>query len=815
MTKFLLGTAAIITLVGVDCAAAADLRAKAPPASPAVHNWTGFYIGATAGATWGSYDPETSTAGGAYLDAASAAAVNAAGIQSIKPSGFAAGIEGGYNWQTGSLLLGVEADLQAVHLNGATNSGAVIYPGTPAGKSFTITSYGNADWLLTARPRVGFVAPNHWLFYATGGLALTRLQSDYSFIDDNGPAEETGKLDSVRAGYAVGGGVEAPLTDRLSLKAEYLHVDFANAAGAVTANSLATAFPGQVFTHSGDLKADLVRAGLNYRFGGSRTRPTSDAILPFKVPPWKAQPPLNTAWEFEAGVRVWFSSGSIGAANPLLGFPPPPSDLVSRLIYSGLDAVSGEAFARVDHASGFFVKGNLGAGGVGRGQLNDEDFYADSPAYSNTRSSASGHIGYATIDFGYNFLTAPGAKVGAFVGYNYYAQAINTHGCSQIAGSDICAPASPSNLLVITENNNFNSLRVGLSSEAMLSDRLKLTADAAYVPWVNYTGLDDHLLRQLLLLQSASSGDGVMLEGMLDYNITNAWSVGVGGRYWAWNMNTGGETFDELAGSSASSTQLARYTSERYGMFVQSNYKWGDVTPVAAAPASTAAPMNWTGFYLGGNMGGGWSFGNWSDPFGSAPSGVGGTNIAGFGDTTQATGPLGGGQIGANWQTGPWVFGAQADAAVTNMRGENTCFSGIGGINCQHAVNFLGTITGRVGYAWDRSLAYVKGGGAWTDTTYNLLGNTADKRTILALGTGSTSLTEWGWTLGGGLEYALTDHWTAFAEYDYIGIGSVTVPFPTVARINSQSINVKQSVDFFKLGVNYKFDWAAPVVAKD
>ena len=67
-------------------------------------------------------------------------------------------------------------------------------------------------------------------------------------------------------------------------------------------------------------------------------------------------------------------------------------------------------------------------------------------------------------------------------------------------------------------------------------------------------------------------------------------------------------------------------------------------------------------------------------------------------------------------------LGVQADASAADMRGENTCFSGLGGINCQHTVNSLSTISGRVGYAWDRSLAYVKGGGAWTDTNLRSVG---------------------------------------------------------------------------------------------
>ena len=91
--------------------------------------------------------------------------------------------------------------------------------------------------------------------------------------------------------------------------------------------------------------------------------------------------------------------------------------------------------------------------------------------------------------------------MGPFVGYNYYTQAIDTFGCTQVAGSTPCSTAFPAALLGLTERDSFNSLRVGLSSEVMLTERLRLTADAAYVPWVSFSGTDDHLLRQLLLLE--------------------------------------------------------------------------------------------------------------------------------------------------------------------------------------------------------------------------------------------------------------------------------------------------------------------------
>jgi opacity protein-like surface antigen len=806
----LVASAAAAILIGAGSACAGDAGSLLSAAGP--YNWSGFYGGVAAGAAFGHYNQQTSTIGDGYMGAAQAAAVTAAGAETIKPSGFTTGVEGGYNWQVGNVVFGFEADLQAVHLNGATSSGLVPYPGAPR-FGFTVTSYANSDWLLTARPRVGFVAPNHWLFYATGGLAVAGLRSDFSFIDNAFPAEEAGKVDAAIVGYAAGGGIEAPLMDRLSLKAEYLHVGFPSTAGAETANNLVPTFPAQVFTHSSELQADIFRVGLNYRFGETGA-PWNAAPIPLKAPAI-APPLLFTGWQVETGVRLWLSSGSIGAPQPLLNTPGPI--LASRLIYSDLNGVSGETFARVDHSSGVFVKGNLGAGAITNGKLNDEDFPAG-PVYSNTLSNASGHIGYATIDLGYDVFRSPNAKLGPFVGYNYYTQAINTYGCSQVAGSTICAPAFPSGLLGLTENDAFNSLRVGLSSEVMITNRLRLTVDAAYLPVVTFSGLDNHLLRQLLLPEASGSGDGVMFEAVLDYNITDAWRVGVGGRYWAWNVNTGTATFDFLGVPGPATVEPARFTTERYGVFLQSSYRWDDSPPLPYAigaamltKAPIAAPewINWSGFYIGGNLGGGFSDGSWADPFPSTIGPRGFVNVAGFGDETHATGPLGGGQIRANWQIGHWVVGVEADAGTAHIRGENTCFSGIGGINCMHQVNAVASVTGRAGFAWDRSLLYVKGGGAGTDVTYSPLGNT----NALALGTGRTTLDLWGWTAGAGIEYALTNHWTTFAEYDHIGLPTTVVPFPSVAVISANTISVRQSIDLFKLGVNYKFDLASLAAA--
>ena len=702
---------------------AAELPLKAPPAiADAVYNWSGFHVGVSVGGAWGDFDPRTSASTGGFYNAAIVGQINGAGAQTISPTGFSAGVQAGYDWQIGRFVVGVEGGFDALHLTGSANGSAIRFATEPA-RQFVLTSYARSDGLFTLRPRVG-IAANNWLFYATGGLALANIEGDLLFTGSGG-ALQSATIDENKFGYAVGGGAEWGLNDRLSAKVEYLRASFDRVIASQTASNV----PTQRFTQSDTMSANLVRFGLNYRFGGDRPLAISASNEP-SVDKWPG-------WELQAGSRVWLSSGRAGAPQPL--FTPDGSRMLSRLTFTDLDGVSGEIFGRLDHRSGFFAKGFLGAGGITSGSLNDEDF-PGGDVYSNTLSRANGHIGYGTIDAGYAFLRTPTAKLGAFVGYNYYAEDINAYGCQQLAGSSTCGTGFPANFLGITQDGHYNAVRLGLNSQVMLNEQLKLTTDVAYLPWVDFAGQDDHNARQLLLPEHASAGNGVMMETVLDYTINNAWSVGLGGRYWAYNMKNGTTTFDFLGTAPPYIVEPTRSSSERYGVFVQSSYKWGDASPASAAALpvkAPQAPVNWTGLYVGGHIGGGVSRESWSDPFPSRPGIsfpgiVFGPDVAGFGDTIRSGGPLGGLQLGANYQIGRWVLGVESSLSAADLRGENTCFSGLGGVNCQSAIDAIGTAMGRVGVTWDRSLIYVKAGGAWANTNYSLLGNTG----ALSLGTG-------------------------------------------------------------------------------
>jgi outer membrane immunogenic protein len=266
---------------------------------------------------------------GTYLFApADFAAVAAAGAQNLRPTGFTGGAQAGYNWQSGHWLLGIETGLDFVHLNGAANSpSAVPYAvGPNAGfvinnqfvrfNEFTINSDANIDWLYTLRPRVGY-AQNNWLFYATGGLALTSLQGNFTYSEGIIPFGTSGLIQTASrtaftAGYTFGGGVEVALTDRLSAKAEVLDVRFPDQL-APQVFSQTPSHLLQPFKQTFGLQADLVRFGLNYRFGGPEQGPDDFPILPFKALPQKAPPPAFSDWAVEFGARTWLSSGRYGA----------------------------------------------------------------------------------------------------------------------------------------------------------------------------------------------------------------------------------------------------------------------------------------------------------------------------------------------------------------------------------------------------------------------------------------------------------------------------------------------------------------------
>lgn len=206
----------------------------------------------------------------------------------------------------------------------------------------------------------------------------------------------------------------------------------------------------------------------------------------------------------------------------------------------------------------------------------------------------------------------------------------------------------------------------------------------------------------------------------------------------------------------------------------------------AAAPVPYVAPVyNWTGFYAGVNLGWGWGEGDGTIGI----AGIGTGPVSGDGD-----GVFGGVQVGYNWQNGAFVFGVEADIQISGGSGDVTGSPGAATLTADADTPWFGTIRARLGYAHDRWLWYVTGGGAYGKS--ELSGTVSGPFG----GSFSTSETYWAWTVGAGFETALWDRWTAKLEYLYIGSPS-DVPVPP----GTTFIDGDAHTHVVRAGLNYRF----------
>jgi outer membrane immunogenic protein len=166
---------------------------------------------------------------------------------------------------------------------------------------------------------------------------------------------------------------------------------------------------------------------------------------------------------------------------------------------------------------------------------------------------------------------------------------------------------------------------------------------------------------------------------------------------------------------------------------------------------------NWSGFYLGVNGGGGW----------------------GDSDSSNGFRGLVGGTVGYNYQVSQAVFGLEGDIDWSDLGHNGNCSA----FSCETRNNWLSTVRGRVGYAFDRFMPYITGGVAFGDI-----------KTSVA-GIGDTNATRTGWTVGGGLEAAIAGPWTAKVEYLHVDLGSGDSPV-------GSSENFK--TDIVRAGINYR-----------
>lgn len=226
---------------------------------PPPFSWTGFYAGLNAGYAWGDMDYSLA-AGGAWVGVGGDPAWLAAnGSPNIDANGFIGGVQAGYNWQSGNIVLGLETDISWLSAEGERATGNLI---RPSGFPTSFTETASVDWLFTLRARLGMTLGTNLLVYATGGLAVADVNVSQTLGFPAVPGVATYAVTETRTGWTLGAGLEWALNRNWTLKGEYLYVDLGSSSGG-SAISTATTF---THSHAVDMSLNIVRAGINYKF---------------------------------------------------------------------------------------------------------------------------------------------------------------------------------------------------------------------------------------------------------------------------------------------------------------------------------------------------------------------------------------------------------------------------------------------------------------------------------------------------------------------------------------------------------------------
>jgi opacity protein-like surface antigen len=568
----------VVLLSTATAASAAGLPVKAPP-PPALWDWTGFYLG---GHTGGALDlSNVSNPYGPTLFG-----------DGIRSPGPLLGAQIGYDRQSGPWVFGGQADITRANLNGtftclqpALGLGPLPPSNIPGfmGGAYGATCQVQPRWFGTVTGRVGLATgpQGNVLLYAKGGLAWMQGSVDIAVNNiragTDGPPNALTSSRFGQWGWTAGAGLEYALSGNWSVMVEYDYLGFGRH-GLETPDApiIISGVPGVSGSSAPDGRGagisqaiHVMKLGVNYRFG-DRTAPWPSAApagLTFPAP-------VASGFAVEFGTRYVHGWGRY--QQDLAGSPPMPVN-ISRLTWDQLQTNGAELFARIDTPQNFVVKGMLGGGGGNNGHINDEDWGLQQPfqgnaqsvfPYQNSIAAVSSNVRYFTVDAGYNWFQQPAYRLTPFVGYSYLEQHMET---PKTLAYIMYSPAAVTDTLGLGQDNNWRALRIGAAADVVLAPRVHLNAEAAYLPFVRYHGHDDH--GPGALSPQWGSGDGVQLEAILSYDLTDKLNVGVGGRYWAFWIPDGQNANYATGGTGAVGAQA--FSAEQAAVFVQASYKFG------------------------------------------------------------------------------------------------------------------------------------------------------------------------------------------------------------------------------------------------
>jgi len=830
MKTFFKAAIAASALLFTGPAFSADVTApvtKAPPPAPALvaYDWSGIYVGGHIGGGWSATsfaDP------GAAQNLANccfqAFFAPGAAATTANASSFLGGAQAGWMYQIGKLVVGGDFDWSATGMKG---HGSGFFPPSPGSTAKAIEAYSvDTKWTATATTTIGF-AKDRWMYYGKAGAALA--DNGYGLnvaIPSNDFASSfnlpSPGVNAIVTGWTVGAGVKWAFSDNWFANVEYDFLDFGSKAqnfSFVCQPSPCTpggSPSGGTWNPTFNQYISEVKVGLNYKFDPGLVGP-GDLTAPFVfaklTPPvlTKAPPtaPALAAYDW-SGVYVgghigggWSTSTFVdpGAAQILAnccvlnGLQPGAAATnanrgsflggaqagwmyqIGRLVVGNDFDWSSTSFK--GRGSGFFPPAPLGAANNCTAPCNATEAYSVDTKWTATATTT---IGVAKDRWMlYN-------KAGVALADNSYGLGVT--GTTSGAG----VTAGPFSLISPSVNAMVAGWTVGTGVKWALSDNWFANAEYDYLEFGSKA--------QNIGAVCSPSPCPALLNG-----VTTA---------------TFNPTFNQ------------HISEVKVGL----NYKFdpGFTGPASAgltAPRIAKAPLasagDWSGVYVGGHVGGGWSTTSFVDP-GAAQTLANCcelTNLAPGAAATNANASafLGGAQAGWMYQIGKLVVGGDFDWSATGMKGHGSGFfppSTTGGISSAteaYSVDtkWTATSTTTIGFARDRWMYYGKGGAAFADNSYGL-GVTGN------FGAAGFSLTSpnvndiiAGWTVGTGVKWAFSDNWFVNVEYDFLDFGSkaqnlsaVCTPSPCVPAVNTVTNatfnpTFDQHISEVKVGLNYKF----------
>ena len=790
---------------------------KAPVLS--AWTWAGPYIGANIG-----YSAGKSKTDAVFSDLATGAPLLATG-SSDNLNGAIGGIQGGYNWQWGNWVGGVEADIQ-ISGQGATPSylcpGAVCNPGIAdfaAPVTATFDQGHKLDSFGTLRGRFGTTITPDVMAYATGGLAVGSIRSTVrlsgvGFDADGNPGAVSNAFTVLtqKAGWTVGAGLEGRLFGNVTGKIEYLYMDFGNVSTSVT-NPL-NATPVTLSSNS-RITDNIVRVGLNYKLdpalGIHDTLAAVGAPLVYKALPYKAPAaygtPVATAWTW-AGAYLGLNAGYA------LGKSDTDATITDAIAGTSLAATSTSAkFTGMTYGAqaGFNWQSGPWVAGI-EADIQNSRQSGQSKTFDCSGATCNPGLGALGFD----------APVSARM-----EQRLDWFGTLR---ARLGLTPTPESLIYAT-----GGLAVGRikTSGTVSGSGLGFVDDVAIE-----VDPDGNPIEVPIVVASANP----TASDFFSQKTKAGWTVGAGAEVRLNGNWTGKVEYLYLDFGNVSTTAILPTNSTPLAVNFNSrvtenilrvglNYKFDPSGAVYDAPVGVNGPLlfkapirsawTWAGFYVGGTIGYGWGKSNTDTAFSDPATAA---QLFAASSSHKLEGLIGGAQGGYNWIAGNVLAGMEADLNYSGQRARlragcpsEVCNPGLVGVVGDPSVlaiseqgqklEWFATLRGRLGATvTPAALAYVTGGLAVGEvmTAGTVLGFDGDGNPVNTIV--SSHNTKAGWTVGGGIESRLAGNWTAKLEYLYLDLGTVSTPTPATNATVATAFTSRVTDNIVRAGINYKFD---------